>query len=255
MKYSFFALLLFIIPALNSCRKGDYCKKELEIEKSKKILIDASKDGGTWWFPQGPGANNPNLNHQGKKLADYLRSLGYQVDELTQGSRVSWSMLQNYSKVIRAGAIYSYTSDELKAYDSLLKRPSSLLLMQDHLTYFSNDMLSEHLNIRFAGVGGTTIARFNTHAITQGVSSIPFTAGSAIINSDKTNMTILGYLPDNEFIDMNNNKILDAGDIAGAPVMGILHHPSSKIFFIGDVNGLETVSQPFTTNLFKWLLN
>ena len=34
-----------------------------------QILIDASRDGGAWWYPQA-GPFDPDEYHQGKKLAD-----------------------------------------------------------------------------------------------------------------------------------------------------------------------------------------
>src|SRR5690349_15691468 len=40
-----------------------------------QVLVDASRDGGDWWFPQGTTVD-PNAPHQGKALADYLRSQG-----------------------------------------------------------------------------------------------------------------------------------------------------------------------------------
>ncbi len=42
----------------------------------RHILIDASHDGGVWWFPQS-GPFSPGAPHQGKALADHLRGLGH----------------------------------------------------------------------------------------------------------------------------------------------------------------------------------
>ena len=38
-----------------------------------RILVDASRDGGVWWFPQWEqqGGFDFTLPHQGKELADY----------------------------------------------------------------------------------------------------------------------------------------------------------------------------------------
>lgn len=46
-----------------------------------RVLVDASKDGGVWWFPQADSFD-PGEGHQGKALADHLRRLGYEVTEL-----------------------------------------------------------------------------------------------------------------------------------------------------------------------------
>jgi len=37
----------------------------------RRVLVDASRDGGVWWFPQWEqGGFDPNLDHQGQKLAE-----------------------------------------------------------------------------------------------------------------------------------------------------------------------------------------
>jgi hypothetical protein len=220
---------------------------------TNRILVDASKDGGVWWFPQGASGYNIEAYHQGQKLADYLRSQGFAVDELSIGAKVTTEVLSRYNKIIRACAITGYTNDEIAAYDGFLNRGSSLLLFQDHLKNFPNDLLSKHLGIEFAGAGGTSVTVLSQHAITTGVTSIPYMVGSAIVNQDKSKMTILGTLGPDDYVDMNKNNMKDAGDVIAAPVMGILHHPKSKIFFMGDVNSVEQVPQPFTSNLVKWL--
>ena len=212
--------------------------------QSKRILVDASRDGGVWWYPQyeatGFSAAQP---HQGKVLADYFRSLGYQVDELGRGTQITWELLSQYNKVIRAGGAGSYTSSEIAAYDSLLARHSALLLMQDHHKNFPNDALAQRLNLPFSGAVTGTINRFATHAITTGVTSHPYIAGSVIQNPDKNIITVLGTI----------GTSAAAQESTGSAVMGILHHPTSRVFFIGDVNRLQQVPQPLTDNMIKWL--
>lgn len=268
MKMSYFIQFILIVSLLSACKKNITKDEELpvtgEISKliivedklslsSNRILVDASKDGGVWWFPQRSPDYNISAYHQGQKLANYLRSQGFAVDELAIGVNITNDVLSRYDKVIRACAITRYTNDEIAAYETFLNRGSSLLLCQDHLKNFPNDMLSKHLGVDFAGVGGTSVTEFSQHAITAGVSNIPYMVGSAIANKDKSNMTILGSLSADDYVDMNGNNIKDAGDLIAAPVMGILHHPKSKIFFIGDVNGIEQIPQPFTQNLVGWL--
>ncbi len=268
MNIHYFVQLILIGLLFSACKK-DISKNEvlpivggvniLAIVEDKsssstnRILVDASKDGGVWWFPQGASGYNIDAYHQGQKLADYLRSQGFAVDELSIGAKVTTEVLSRYNKIIRACAIIGYTNDEIAAYDGFLNRGSSLLLFQDHLKNFPNDLLSKHLGIEFAGAGGTSVTVLSPHAITTGVTSIPYMVGSAIVNKDKSKMTILGTLSPDDYVDMNKNNMEDAGDVIAAPVMGILHHPKSKIFFMGDVNSVEQVPQPFTSNLVKWL--
>jgi hypothetical protein len=200
---------------------------------SKLILIDASRDGGVWWYPQSSGFSAAN-HHQGKALADYLRNLGYKVHELPRGAAITSELLNKYSNIIRAGGFGNYTTTEIAAYESFLNKSSSLLLLQDHLTNFPNDQLSTRLGINFQGAQQGTINQFVPHAVTSGVTSFNFYVGSVIKNPDLSRMTILGSLPT-------------------AAAMGILTHSTSRIFFIGDMNGLEAVPQPFTLNLAQWL--
>ncbi|OSZ80121.1 hypothetical protein CAP36_02340 [Chitinophagaceae bacterium IBVUCB2] len=213
------------------------------ITSSKYILIDASRDGGVWWFPQ-TGAFSAVAHHQGKALADYLRSIGYKVHELPRGAAITTELLNKYSYIIRAGGFGHYTTNEIAAYESFLSRSSSLLLLQDHLANFPNDPLSARLGINFEGVVSGTINSFQPHSITEGVTSFNYLVGSVIKNPDPSKMTILGSLS-----STNNGTT----SLMGA--MGILIHPTSRIFFIGDINGFEAVQQPFTSNLVKWLFS
>ena len=181
--------------------------------------------------------------------------MGYQVDELPRGVVITDSLLSKYSRIIRAPAFFPYTDEEIGAYDNFLKKPGSLMLLQDHLTYTTNDKLSEHLGIEFSGVVSGTVTVYVANQITHGVSDLPYIAGSVITNaSTNPAITILGSLDSASFLDVNNNGIYDAGDINAPPVMGILtNHPSSKIFFLGDGNGIEGIPQPLTQNLVSWL--
>jgi hypothetical protein len=210
---------------------------------SNSILVDASKDGGGWWYPQGPGTGyTASANHQGKALADYLKSKGYIVDELPRGAIITKELLNKYTKVIRAAAFFSYTTQEIEAYQSFLSRPSSLFLTSDHLQNTVNDGLSAYLGLMFEGSQWGPINSFQSHPVTMGVSSVNFIAGSVIRNWDPSKITVLGSI---------NIQSGGEGTMLGA--MGIVNHPTSKIFFIGDINGIEQVPQPFTSNIVNWL--
>lgn len=212
--------------------------------ESSRILVDASRDGGGWWYPQSPSTGfSASDAHQGKALADYLRSLGFRVDELPRGALITPELLDQYDKVIRAGGAGSYTASELAAYDSFLVRSSALLLIQDHQKIFPNDALAGRLRLPFTGAQEGTVTRFYPHEITTGVTSHPYIAGSVITNPDRNTITVLGSL----------SMAAGGKDSTEAAVMGILHHPTSRVFFIGDINGLEQVPQPLTANVVKWL--
>ena len=74
-----------------------------DLSNDKYILVDASKDGGVWWFPQGAGFSE-DADHQGQAFANYLRSLGFHVDELPRGEIITDQLLEKYSRIIRVAA-------------------------------------------------------------------------------------------------------------------------------------------------------
>ena len=202
------------------------------------ILVDASRDGGVWWYPQ-DGTFNPSIDHQGTALVNYLGSLGHIVEELPRGATITRDLLRRYDLVIRAGEYGTYTADEIAAYQEFLRRNSALLLATDHSAQLQNDQLATYLGLPFEGSYTTDIIKFNPHPITQGVTTHQYIAGSVIRNPDLNKIIPLGYFSD--------------ATITNATAMGIVIHPSSRIFFIGDLNGLEAVPQPLTKNVMKWL--
>ena len=226
------------------------------VPKDSMILIDASRDGGVWWFPQDPTTGFHSTDpHQGKALADRLRELGFQVKELGRGEIITDNTLESYTNVIRGPAFSDYTPSEVESYDRYLQKGGSLLLMQDHLRYTANDRLSEHLGVHFTGVALGTITTYAPHAITEHAGPLPYIAGSVVILDEKTtNLTGLGWLGPEDFLDANGNGVYDPGEVKAPCVMGIVtDHPGSRILFIGDSNGLENVPQPLTDNIIKWL--
>lgn len=87
-------------------------------------------------------------------------------------------------------------------------------------------------------MGGPTACeatRGSWSSITEGVDSIYYGGGSAVTSAPPDFMT-LGWL-------------------AGLPPMGIMPVGLGQLFFIGDVNGIERVPQPFVDNLFGFMLN
>lgn len=267
MKPHFSTLLLVIILTGIGCTKLTELSTEgqplpvqqvpdyfIAIPDDMTILVDASKDGGTWWFPQSPATGFSNTaNHQGKGLADYLHSLGFRVDELPRGAVVTKDLLDKYSKIIRSPAFFPYTDDELTAYKSFLNRRGAILLLQDHLSYTGNDKLSIYLGLKFEGAVDGTITNFTPHEITGGISSIPFIGGAVVTNTENNpKIVVLGSLNKNSYQVLNNSSFY-VGNIA-PPVMGTVNNfPDTRIFFLGDVNALELLPQPFTKNLVHWL--
>jgi hypothetical protein len=218
----------------------------------QRILVDASKDGGGWWYPQG-GVFDPNQGHQGKPLADYMRGIGYQVDELGQGVTIADTLLSQYDNVITVASSFPYDSNELRAYEHFLSRPTHLFLLLDYMWPGQKDQLADLLGIPLAGKAAGMISRFAPGPITQGELPFFYLVGSAVADTS-TNPAIqyLGWLSEDNFVDLNLNEQQDPGEPSGPPVMGMLNYQQAKVFFIGDENCMEQVPQPLLDNLMRW---
>jgi hypothetical protein len=236
---------------LNAFDSSSFSEHEID-----SILVDASKDGGVWWFPQAYPSFSDSADHQGKALADYLRSLGHHVDELPRGAVITDELLNNYSKIIRAAPFFEYSDEELAAYKKFLNKHGAILLFQDHLSYDVNDKLSEFLGVSFKGAVSGVITNFANHEITKNIVPLPFFAGAVATNTENNpDITVLGSIGKGDYTVLNgadpfNGQVPDIDP----PVMGLVtSFPNTKIFFIGDMNGMENVPQPLTQNIVNWL--
>ncbi len=222
---------------------------------SRKILIDASHDGGVWWYPLSTATGfDPKEWHQGKPFADLLREKGFEVDELGRGDELTDEMFFGYYIVIRANGFQTYTDEELKVYSRLVYRGMNMVFFTDHKKYDPVDELGNLLGLKFEGIAYGIVNNFTPHIITDYISSIDYIAGSVLTNSDKNpDIEILGWLGEDDYADLNFNGVKDDNEPSAPPVMGILNYPKSRIFFIGDMNGLEVMPQPFIDNLITWM--
>jgi hypothetical protein len=222
---------------------------------SCKILIDASHDGGIWWFPQYEATGfNPNAPHQGQGFANHLREKGFEVTELGRGIELTDEMFFGNYIIIRAGGFGTYTQKELEVYGRLIDRGTNLVYFTDHTLNDPVDELGEHLGLQMTGAVSGGIDKFAPHEITANLEYIDYIAGSVVTNViQNPNIEVLGWLNDGGYTDLNGNNIKDPNEPAGSPVMGILKYPKSRIFFIGDTNGLQVRPQPFIDNLIQWM--
>ncbi len=174
----------------------------------------------------------------------------FKVDELGRGEELKEEHFMGYFIVIRVNGFQTYTANELEVYTKLVKRGMNLVFFTDHKTYDPKDELGDLLGIEFKGVARGKVCKFTSHIITENLTSLDYIAGSVLINADQnSDIQILGWLGENDYADMNLNGIKDEGEPVAPPVMGILNCPKSKIFFIGDANGLQIMPQPFINNL------
>jgi len=210
--------------------------------RPKSVLVDPTHDGGVWWFPQAapnPEGFNPDSAHQGRALAQYLRARGYTVIELGRGATLPTDSMRTFATVIRAGYYYDqlrpgYSAADIAAYRAYLACPRTLVLLGEFLRDGRRDVLADSLGIPLNGIITSTITQFTPHALTTGVTSVPFMAGSYLEPGASTAAQVLGRLP------------------TGEAVMGILPVGDAKVFFIGDMNGIQQLPQPLVANLVAW---
>jgi len=219
--------------------------------KGFNILIDASRDGGVWWFPQAR-TFDPSMAHQGKAFADYLRSLGHKVDELPRPHTITPKLLGNYALVIRAVGFGSYSNTEINAYTNYVQNGGRLLLLADHN---ASDALASSFGLQFEGRtrGENKLNNYVAHPITQGVGELSYGVGSALTSYPGAAL-IVGRLSDLSYLDLNNNDLQDPGESSRPDVLGLMDLGRGRIVFCGDTNMWQSVPQPLTDNVLEWLL-
>lgn len=217
-----------------------------------RLLVDASRDGGVWWSPQA-GPFDPAATHQGKLMADYLRSHGYRVDELPRPSTITSALLQPYDVVVRAVGFGGYTAAEIAAYQSYVQAGGRLLLLADHALHAPADGLAQSFGIQFAGVtrGANQLTSYAPHPITTGVGAFFYNVGSAVL-AYPASAQIVGSLSAASYLDLNTNGVQDAGEPAAPHVLGVMTSGMGRIAFCGDTNLWETVPQPLVNNVLAW---
>ena len=199
-----------------------------------RILVDASRDGGVWWYPQA-GPFDTAAYHQGKALADHLRGRGHSVHELPRGGAITTGLLAPYQIVLRAGYFGAgYTAGELAEYEAFLAGGGVLWLVSEHSSW--GDALAARLGVPMSGSYDGPATHFAAHPITEGVTSHPYIAGRALSGAIPDGVTVLGWLDAQRTLAIMGTKAL----------------PKGKLFFLGDLNGLELVPQPLVSNLLAW---
>ena len=78
-----------------------------------------------------------------------------------------------------------------------------------------------------------TITEFAHHPLTDGVTALPIVGGTMLTAGHPGTVRTLARF-------------------GGLPVMGLVQGWAAKVLFLGDVNGLETVPQPFVDQLIAW---
>ena len=247
------------LDRLDGAAGVDTCVPRIGLVKNcevtlRTILVDASRDGGVWWFPQ-VSPFDPAAPHQGKALADYLRSLGHMVTELPRGANITSGQLAGYDLVIRANETFPYTAAELAAYEKIVRSGGSLLLLADFKRPGEVDSLGAVFGLELIGttVGSTTVDRFVRSRITNGTGPVGFFVGSGVVGHPDS-ATLVAWLSTDGFLDLDGDFVQDPDEPSGPAVMGLMPFGRGKIVFAGDTNMLEAVPQPLTSDIIRWLI-
>jgi hypothetical protein len=135
-----------------------------------RALVDASKDGGIWWFPQSPETGfNPHNNHQGKVMADAMRARGWEVAELPRETVITPDKLQGFDIVIRPEPYFSYSTSEAIAYREAVAAGARLFLMSSS---GGSDAVAAILGLRFGGRQHISLEKIIPHPLTAGIESL-----------------------------------------------------------------------------------
>jgi hypothetical protein len=222
---------------------------KLDTRIKRYILVDASRDGGVWWFPQTTQFSSIKP-HQGKKLATYFRSLGHKVRELPRKHQIDSKLLKDFNIVIRTVGFGSYLTSEISAYQNYVAEGGYLLLLSDH---GPPDDLAMSFGLKFQGTtrGENVITKFAGHPLTKQQNPLSYYVGGGL-TSYSPNSQILGWVSNKTFLDLNNNLVKDPGEPTGFPVFGAMVHGKGRIVFCGDANLFERVPQPLIRNLLHW---
>jgi hypothetical protein len=226
----------------------------LDMRIQRRILVDATRDGGVWWYPQ-TASFDETAEHQGQVLAEHLRALGHRVTELprVEGTEpsIGADVLADYDIVFRCVGLGEYAASEIAAYRDFVDRGGSLLLLADH---GGPDELALAFGLRFEGINRWVrrMSRFTPHRITRGVGSLPYQAGSGL-TAFPSDARILGRLSFFSFLDRNENGRRDWGDPCSPRVLGELRRGFGRVLFCGDANLWLSVPEPLVSNALAWL--
>ena len=195
-----------------------------------KIVVDASKDGGAWTYPQRQSDFDPKKDHQGKAFADYLRSQGWALDEITPGEDIT-ERLAGAAIVIRTDSVFtsSYEESEVRAYREYVSRGGNVLLIHGFVRNGSTntDKVAKEFGITFSKtVNAPTIKRWAQHSLTKELDLIPYKVGSVVTDSPKSTVP-LAYLDDDQI------------------VMGMVEIGKGKVIFLSTTRPLVVVQPPF----------
>jgi hypothetical protein len=209
----------------------------LDIEQRKshrpiRVLIDASKDGGTWWAPQSPPVFDPQRPHQGKVMADSMRKKGWEVTELPRGERITLDKLRDFDIVVRPQAFFPYTEDEALAYRESVAGGIRLLVCA------GRDRITAIFGLRFEDENQIgSVQKWIPHALTANISCCDFPW--SVIAEKPKEAVVLAWLERQE----PNDK----------PVLAYLPYGKGQVITVGHSLIFPDPEHPIVKDFFEFL--
>lgn len=215
----------------------DLCAKTPGGKPSRKlkVVIDASHDGGAWWFPQGPPPFDSEKWHQGSELAAYFKGRGWEVVEIPRGTRMT-DQLRGASILVRLNLFGTYTDSEVEAYREFVRKGGSLLLVQAFVRddEKEHDSVARAFGVRFEGKAEADLMQ-SADAYSSDFNNTVYQIGSIVALYPKSTRP-LAYLEGSDRL-----------------VMGMFRFGRGRVVFLSSVYSILHVRQQFTGRLFDEL--
>ena len=199
-----------------------------------RAIVDASKDGGTWWFPQSPPSFDVQKPHQGKAAADSMRAKGWDVVELPRGEVITPERLKGFDIVVRPTPFSPYAESEVTAYRNAVGAGARLLLMGSA----GGDAVSQGFGLTFGATSQiVSVDKVVPDAVTTGINAldIPWVA----------------------VMDMPKDAVVLAWvDSQGAnekPVLGYANYLEGYVLFAGTALGINDQGSALRGKLLTFL--
>ncbi len=220
-------LLVLVVGGLSSLKAQPRKKSHPKI----RIVIDASRDGGAWWFPQGPPPFDPQKPHQGVVLVNYLKSRGWEVIEIPRETKIT-NQFKGAKIVVRFNNWGGYDASEVMTYREFVRNGGGLLLLQGFVrdVETEKDAVAKQFGIRFQGMVEAGEMR-GAKGASRDYSSTVYRIGSVVDQYPQA-----------------TRALARLGD--GRLVMGTFRFGRGKIIFLSSVFPVLHASELFIDRLF-----
>ena len=226
--------LICLIPGLSGS-KDSLVGQDLP-NKQKRILIDASKDGGLWWFPLGSPFDAQQF-HQGQAFANSLRQDGAEVVELPRGATITAERLARFDLIIRVPAYFAYSPAETVAYRDSVAAGSRLLIIGGSTK--NSDRVAQVFGLDFEKrTRFSSVKRWLQHPFTANIEKGGEQIWSRVVTAPKE-AVVLGWL----------------NTANETPVLGYLPYGKGYVVFVGQALPSERSDNSFVTGLANSILS